>query len=175
MNYSRSWYILSFILMSALIISCNKHKRPDFSKPPKYATAQAFKSEGILWFLSASKGDTLSCIFVEIADDEGKREKGLMYRTRLDPDQGMLFVFETMQIQSFWMHNTPISLDMVFVDDTYKIVHIAENTIPYSVRSVSSQKPARYVVETNAGYCSKNSIKTGDIIGYKRISNNRND
>ncbi len=124
-----------------------------------------FKKEGTLCFFN-SKGDTLSNIDIELADTENKRMQGLMYRKSMEEHQGMLFVFTIEEPQSFWMKNTIISLDIIFVNMNRQIVKIQKNATPFTTDPRPSVLPALYVVEVNAGFTDKYSIKEGDKINW---------
>lgn len=131
-------------------------------------TAFDFTKHGELTFIT--KDDKfLSKIDVEIADDDSKRETGLMYRDRMKMNQGMLFIFPAQQYQSFWMHNTQLPLDMIFVNKNLDVVTIHKDTTPFSDQTYSSTRPALYVVEVNAGYCDMNNISVGNKIVWRRI------
>lgn len=88
---------------------------------------------------------------VEVAENNRQRRYGLMHRTELPPGQGMIFIFEQAAIRSFWMKNTLIPLDMLFFDAEGRLVNIIHNVPPLSLVSRRSTKPAKYVVELNAG------------------------
>ncbi|MBK7632551.1 MAG: DUF192 domain-containing protein [Ignavibacteriales bacterium] len=124
-----------------------------------------FTKEGELTFtdsLSALK----SKIDLEIADTEYERELGLMNRNEMKENQGMLFIFPIQRDQSFWMRNTLISLDMIFVNEQKRIVTIHKNTKILSDQSYPSSEPALYVVEVIAGYTDKHNIQVGDKIDW---------
>lgn len=141
----------------------NKDKKQDFTIED---TTPSFKKEGELLFISNHEGDTLAVIDIEIADNEQKTAQGLMYRSAMPRNAGMLFLMPREDIQSFWMRNTYIPLDMIFVNSNKEIVTIHANTTPMNENSYISKAPALYVVEVNAGYCNKNNIKEGDKIEY---------
>jgi uncharacterized membrane protein (UPF0127 family) len=101
---------------------------------------------------------------VEIADTEPLREKGLMYRKSLPPGQGMLFDFHLDQPVRFWMKNTYIPLDMIFIRSDGRIVNIAENTTPMSEREVPSAGPVQAVLEVIGGTARKLGIAPGDRV-----------
>lgn len=106
---------------------------------------------------------------IEIADDPQERETGLMYRETMPEDQGMLFVFDSEVPLTFWMKNTLIPLDMVFLDAEKKIVHIARDVPPCQADPcplVPSQGSAQYVIETNAGWTAKQGILVGDVVSW---------
>jgi uncharacterized protein len=127
-----------------------------------------FKKQGELSFNSA-EGMMLSKIDIEIADNSDERATGLMYRDKLKEDQGMFFIFERESSQSFWMRNTVIPLDIMFINREGIIVKIHKNTTPFSEQSYPSVKPAMYVVEVNAGYSDRHNIKEGDKIVWRRV------
>jgi hypothetical protein len=105
---------------------------------------------------------------VEIASSPIKRTRGLMWRQNLPVDHGMLFVSSSAEIQSFWMKNTLIPLDIIFIDADGKIVDIKRNFLPCKndpCESYSSVRPAKYVLEINAGQAEK--IKIGDTMNIK--------
>ncbi len=124
-----------------------------------------FKKQGTLSFLSANN-DTIIVIDIEVADNNQKREQGLMYRSSLPANAGMLFLMDNEQIQSFWMKNTHIPLDIVFADAQKQIVSISPNTPTESTSSILSSKPALYVVEVNGGFCNQHGISAGDKIAF---------
>lgn len=116
-----------------------------------------------------SKNTSTSPIYVEIADNPFEQSKGLMYRNNLDWNSGMLFVFDNERVQSFWMKNTLIPLDMIFIDKNHRIVDIKENTQPCKIQncpSYISKQPAKYVLEVNAGYAKENYINIGDTLKW---------
>ena len=124
-----------------------------------------FKKEGELQFLKKD-GSLIEKIDIEVADNEPERRQGLMYRRTMDENRGMLFIFPQEELQDFWMKNTIMSLDIIYVNKNKEIVKIHKNTIPFSEASVPSIKPAIYVVEVNAGHTDKLGIKEGDRIEF---------
>src|SRR5689334_36383 len=101
---------------------------------------------------------------VEIADNDADRAKGLMYRKELPEGQGMLFDFHRDQDVSFWMQNTYIPLDMIFIRGDGRILRIAENTEPLSTRLIPSGGPVRAVLEVIGGTSRKLGIAPGDRV-----------
>lgn len=98
---------------------------------------------------------------MEIAADDESREKGLMYRTAMAPDAGMLFDFHTPQLVSFWMENTVLPLDMLFVRADGTIARIKANATPYSRENIPSGEPVKVVIELNAGRAAALGIAEG--------------
>jgi uncharacterized protein len=106
---------------------------------------------------------------VEIADTAGKRQMGLQYRQNLADDRGMIFLFPSESVQTFWMKNTPISLDMIFINRNRKIVGIVERTVPFSLDSRSVTEPSQFVLEINGGLARRHGIQTGDSVRFDGI------
>ena len=108
-------------------------------------------------------GNGLIKVNAEIADDNHEREIGLMFREKLDENNGMLFIFDNEVYQTFWMKNTLIPLDMIFIDKEMKIVNI-KSAVPCQEDPCvlyKSSKPAKYVLEVNGNFTIRNNIKTG--------------
>jgi hypothetical protein len=98
---------------------------------------------------------------VEVAADDESRERGLMYRKEMAPDAGMLFDFHTPQLVSFWMENTILPLDMLFVRRDGTIARIKANATPYSRENIPSGEPIQLVIELNAGRAAALGITEG--------------
>jgi uncharacterized membrane protein (UPF0127 family) len=103
---------------------------------------------------------------VEIADTEAAREKGLMFRKKLPEGQGMLFDFHQAQQVSFWMKNTYIPLDMIFIQGNGRILRIAENTEPLSLQLIPSGGPVLAVLEVIGGTARKLGMAPGDRVAF---------
>ena len=101
---------------------------------------------------------------VEIADEDREIQLGLMFRRSMADDEGMLFDFGDEELRSFWMRNTYIPLDMLFIKADGTIDSIAERTTPLSDKSVPSKGPVRYVLEINGGLSDTLGIAPGDTI-----------
>ena len=121
----------------------------------------------------STKGGKEVAIRVETADTPAKRELGLQYRRELGEGQGMLFLFPAESVQTFWMKNTPISLDMIFIGGDRKIVGIVERAVPYSTVTRSVGAPSRFVLEINGGLASTKGIQVGDSVRFEGISLDR--
>lgn len=89
---------------------------------------------------------------------------GLMFRKQLDPDSGMIFILPHPQKIKMWMVNTLIPLDMLFVDDSGRVIFIQHDTVPLSADNIGPDSDIRYVIEINAGDAAKYGIKTGDHV-----------
>ena len=103
---------------------------------------------------------------IEVADNDGERMRGLMDRQNLPDNAGMFFVFPNDEPRSFWMKNTLLSLDIIYINSRKEIVSIQKYTQPRSTYSIPSEKPAMYVLEVNAGFTDKYGINAGDRIEF---------
>jgi uncharacterized membrane protein (UPF0127 family) len=99
---------------------------------------------------------------LELAETPERRAKGLMYRKSLPADGGMLFVWPNKALRLFWMKNTPLFLDILFFDEAGKLVYLHPEAVPFSQDTISSRRPAKYVVEIHA--------KTAERLGFDRKS-----
>lgn len=156
--YKITAVIIAVLFLGSLIFSDLIFKKKDTEE-------YMFKKEGEL-VISDSTGSPRTKIDIEIADTEFDRELGLMMRKTMEENQGMLFIFPDAEPQSFWMRNTFIPLDMVFIDSSKQIITIRKNTRPLSDTDYSSTGPAQYVLEVNAGFTDKYGIKEGDKISF---------
>lgn len=104
---------------------------------------------------------------IELALTPKEHAKGLMFREELPPNHGMLFVFNQTGIKSFWMKNTLIPLDMLFIDQFGVIKHIHHNAIPHDETHISSQLPVKSVFEINGGQAKEIGIEIGDKVIHK--------
>ncbi len=106
---------------------------------------------------------------VEFARSEAEKAKGLMFRERLADDEGMLFMWNTSSLRQFWMKNTLINLDILFIDSDYRVVHIEESAQKGSLRIISSLLPVQYVLEINAGQSQLRKITPGALLSAKNL------
>lgn len=112
-----------------------------------------------------NNSSVIARIFVEVPDDQEEFARGLMFRTHLPWNAGMLFAFYDEEPRRFWMKNTLIPLDMIFVDSSSKIIDIKENVPPCKQEecpTYPSKEPAQYVLEVNAGFVQEKGVKIGD-------------
>ncbi len=100
---------------------------------------------------------------IEIADNNQTRARGLSHRKSLSPNSGMLFIFDESSRHTFWMKDTSIPLDLIFFDDTLKIIGVVENARPMSLAPLGVKKDSRYVLEVLAGTVKKYGIKENAI------------
>lgn len=97
----------------------------------------------------------------EVARSDAERERGLMFRRRLDPEAGMLFVMPGDRAWTFWMKNTLIPLDLIFADKDGRVVGVVPDARPLDESSSKVDTPSRYVLEVNGGWCRKHGVGVG--------------
>lgn len=116
--------------------------------------------------LVVERGDRRLPFKVELADTPEAQARGLMFRTELGDSEGMIFPSAVPETRSFWMKNTPLSLDIIFIGPDGRIANIAAATVPYSLDSVTSKGPASAVLELRAGRAAALGIVPGDRVTY---------
>ena len=156
----RRIFIIGLLALALIGFIISSIPRGQKNKGPK------FMKEGTLQFVNTNN-DVIKKIDIEVADDDYQRMQGLMFRREMKESQGMLFLMEQLKPQSFWMRNTYISLDIIYVNDKKQIVSIQKNTTPLSDAPLPSGKPALYVVEVVSGFCDKYGVGVGDIIDFE--------
>ena len=142
------------------VVSCKEDKKE------VKQTKVSFKKEGTLTLYKAKIDSIIANVDIEIADSDYEIQTGLMYRSSMKKNQGMLFVFPDELPRSFYMKNTQFPLDIVFINGDHKIVSFQENAKPFSEASLTSRYPAKFVLELNAGLVNEWGIKVGDSISY---------
>ena len=133
---------------------------------PVTTTTVSFTKEGELQIKKASSDSIIADLNIEIADDDYSTQTGLMYRNNMENNQGMLFVFPDSEYRNFYMKNTKISLDIIYISEDKRIVSIQENAMPMDETSLPSEAPAKYVLEVNSGLSKIWSLEKGDLIYY---------
>ena len=116
--------------------------------------------------MTISDGTDATVFCAHPAIDEESRVTGLMFQETLPEKAGMVFDFGEAQIVNMWMRNTILPLDMIFFNGEGKVVHIAVDTTPFSLDIISSEKPAKFVLEVNAGIAKKYDLNVGDQVTF---------
>ncbi|HYS82858.1 MAG TPA: DUF192 domain-containing protein [Anaeromyxobacteraceae bacterium] len=124
---------------------------PDAARPPARVVLE-------------SPSGRVSTVAVEVMRAEAEQARGLMFREKLGPDEGMLFVFPESAEHAFWMKNTLLALDMIFIDERREVVGIVERAVPLSTEPRSVGRPSRFVLEVNAGFAAARGVKVGDRV-----------
>lgn len=158
-----SWVSAARLALATLLISFIAGVAPIYAQQAQFIAPHPV-------YLTVQTAQSTHKFIVEIADDDEERQVGLMFREDLPDGQGMLFDFGVEREVSMWMRNTPLSLDMVFVNKAGRIVRVAEGTTPFSTNIISSGEPVLYVLELNAGEARAAGIRRGDTVRHPLIS-----
>ncbi len=153
-----------FLLLSLLMLlaACQDDAPPD-AEPPEELIP--FRIDGALEFLR--EGEVLLTIDLEIAASDSARMRGMMQRKSFPDRSGMLFLFDREQPQQFWMGNTPVALDLIFIDADSQIVDFAKYAKPFSAESILSAVPAQYVLEVPAGFSDTHGLIETDRVRWR--------
>ena len=108
---------------------------------------------------------------VELAETSAQQAQGLMYREKMAEDAGMLFINSQERLASFWMKNTLIPLDMIFIAADGRIVNIHERAVPHSLDSINSKAPVLGILEINGGMAARLGIRPGDRVLHSTFGN----
>lgn len=161
-----------FALLTGLILvaglGCTESGSEDAaSSASQDTTLIPFDKEGRLAFLQ--NRDTVAVLDIEVTDSDSARERGMMQRDGFPSDtSGMLFPFPKEEERTFWMANTPVPLDLFFINADSQVVHIAKYAQPNSADPISSGDPAQYVLETPAGFADSYGVVEGDRVRWRR-------
>ena len=155
--------LASLFVLAALLVGC-KESAPAPASSPSTEASIPFRIDGSLSFVRGA--DTLRTIDIEIAADDSSRARGLMQRSVIPGDTGMLFIFPRAEPQAFYMANTPRPLDIQFYAADSTLLNTVENTVPYSLDNVLSEGAAQYVVEVPAGVTRRIGLVPGDRITW---------
>lgn len=149
------WLTSALSLMLWACSSCRSQDPVTANAPP--VTSLTIEGEG----------HPTIALEVEVVASTRGRQRGLMFRDNLADGQGMLFVFEGEEEHPFWMKNTLISLDIIYIDSSRQIVGIVHNAEPRNEKSLTIGVPSRFVLEVPGGYCNRLGIHRGDKVSFK--------
>ena len=164
MIFTTRLFIFLFLGMLLLQTSCKEEPKKSLETAPI-----TFTKEGDLSIFKKDGDSLITSLAIEIAESEYETATGLMYRKSMKEEQGMLFIFPDVAMHSFYMKNTEIPLDLIFIDENLKIVSFQKEAKPYDETSLSSQVPIKYVLEINAGLVDRWGLVVGDRITYERL------
>lgn len=153
------------LLVAVLVMTACTADAPD----PAPTGEPTFTKDGTLTFLRPDSSAIVT-IDIEIADTDAKRETGLMRRRSMAYDKGMLFIFDTVEAGGMWMKNTPLPLDMIFVNANGHVVDIVERTKPFSLDSITPDAPRKYTIEVRAGFVNRYGVTDSTRITWTRAS-----
>jgi len=163
MNYFRSFLFFAFVIIQTVFTSCKEEKQQ------VKQTEVTFTKEGELSIFNTENDSLKATLNIEIADTEFDIETGLMYRNSMKNTQGMLFIFEDERERFFYMKNTRIPLDLIYINANKKVVSFQKNAKPFDESSLPSGKPAKYVLEINAGLVDRLNLMVNDSVALKKM------
>jgi uncharacterized membrane protein (UPF0127 family) len=155
--------LLALLLLSTAALGCRSSGNPIKAEQ---ATTADLPSGATVVIPAAARAVTFR---VELARTPDEQSRGLMFRPHLAPDAGMLFLFEGQEVHNFWMKNTLIPLDMLFIDRDRKIVGIVENAEPQTLTSRRVDQPSKYVLEIGGGVAARLGIRSGTRVEFRDV------
>lgn len=156
------------IALCALLLACsNSTKRDDAKIVTANEPASRPPPNAPKVYLSTDQGD--AAVTVEVVSTEAKIERGLMYREHLPPDEGMLFMLGIEKEWTFWMRNTLIPLDMIFIRKDMTVAGIVQNAEPKTDTLRRVDEPTSYVLEVNGGWTAAHHVVAGAKVRYENI------
>ncbi len=164
---------LLVIAPTSLLAACSGGDPPGPSTNSPQASQPAsptidFRVDGQLFLVR--DGDTVATLDIEIADNDSSRARGLMQREDLPEKSGMLFIFPDESERAFWMANTPLALDLLFIRADGTVHNIRRYVQPMSAENVTSDGPVMYVLELEAGQSDALGLVEGDQISWERTA-----
>lgn len=161
------------LLLSLSWSACKQTSTPNTTSPTAEPVQTQpnlpFTKEGEAFFPPTRQRDTLLKLDMEIANTDYETETGLMFRSQMKDSESMLFIFEAEEPRAFWMKNTYVPLDIIFIGANKRIVSIQRNAAPLNEKSLPSDGPAQFVLEVKGGYCDKHNIQAGDFVDWKPL------
>jgi uncharacterized membrane protein (UPF0127 family) len=166
MNKAQHWAWIGLLALWACAGEAEEGAKPA-SPSSKKSYEPQFRKDGELAVLDADRRDTLSTLDIEIVREPHELQFGMMYRMSVPENTGMLFIMPREEMQSFWMRNTYVSLDIIYINAEKRIVSIAERTKVLSDEGLPSKAPALYVLEVAGGYCAQKGIQAGHYVAFE--------
>ncbi|MFB0612760.1 DUF192 domain-containing protein [Aurantiacibacter poecillastricola] len=152
-------------LLGTMIAACTPQAAEQAPEPTGEASSAHPESGLEVVPVTVTSGEETYTFLSEVADTPEAQARGLMFRTEMGPDEGMIFPYEPAQSLSFWMRNTVLPLDIIFIGPDGRILNIAEG-VPYNEESVHSDGPAIAVLELNRGRAQELGIGPGDLVEW---------
>lgn len=159
-----AWWSCLWLAAASSVVGCktttSSEAQPETTQRASQVAAQPARVE----LLPAGRDPIV--VNVEVVETPEARQRGLMYRKQLAPDAGMLFIFERPEHHSFWMHNTLIPLDMIFITADWTILGTVENATPLTDSPRFVTGDSQYVLEVNAGFARRHGLQAGTSLRY---------
>jgi uncharacterized membrane protein (UPF0127 family) len=160
------------LLWVVLLCGCPASRGTDAqpaAKPPATSAGTQAQAQSAKVVLMPAGRDPVS-VRVEVVRTESERRRGLMFRQSLPEDAGMLFLFDRPEHLSFWMRNTYIPLDMIFIEPSMRVLGIVENTEPMTDTSRAVPGISQYVLEVNAGFSRRYGLTPGTAVRFEGVA-----
>ena len=148
-----------------LLPACSQAAQPS-PTPAAQASVHPVSGLEVVPLTVTTPGGKAHAFRVEVARTPQEQSRGLMFRTEMEADEGMLFPYQQPQMLSFWMRNTVLSLDLIFIGPDRRVINVAANAVPYSEESIPSDAPATAVLELNAGRAEALGIVPGSKVDW---------
>ncbi|MFO0605934.1 MAG: DUF192 domain-containing protein [Polyangiales bacterium] len=157
-----------WIVLAALVASCRQQPAPPeiSSEPPPRPQQAAIVGPAVVLH---TRGGARVPVQVEVARTDPQRMRGLMYRREMAETAGMIFLFPGESHQTFWMRNTLIPLDMIFIKADRTILGIYRNAVPETDDPREVPGDSQYVLEVNGGFCQRHNVNAGDRVEFVDI------
>lgn len=156
------------VVVLLALFACEKSPGTKLDDPMPIPDPPHLPEHGPKVYLAGDKGEV--AVAVEVVATEPRIERGLMYRQHLPPDQGMLFLLDVEKDWAFWMRNTLIPLDMIFIAHDLTIAGIVQNAEPQTETLRRVGKPARYVLEVNGGFTAAHGVTAGGKVRFENVT-----
>ena len=161
---------MRFSLLLLALVACTKASpRADDGEVVHHGGGEAQHESKIPEVHLIAADGTELVVEVEVVREEAELQRGLMYRRHLDPDAGMLFLMGETRVHTFWMHNTYIPLDMIFIKEDLTVAGVAADAVPQTDDLRSVDEPSLYVLEVNAGWSKKHGVDKGAKTTFVRV------
>ncbi len=165
MNSTRKWLAMVTLAIAGTVAACSPQAAEQVPEPTSAAPSTHAES-GLKVIPVTVTTDSGSHVFMsEVAETREAQARGLMFRTEMGADEGMIFPYDPAQQLGFWMRNTVLPLDIIFIGPDSRILNIAEG-VPYNESSVYSDGPAIGVLELNQGRAEELGIGPGDMVEW---------
>ncbi|TMU57407.1 DUF192 domain-containing protein [Flagellimonas algicola] len=160
-----NWRKVLFVLVGSMLFfsACKTEPKKEIK-----TNTITFTKEGELTISKSETDSIIASLDIEIAETDYETQTGLMYRESMEQKQGMLFIFPDVTHHSFYMKNTQIPLDIIFIDENLKIDSFQKNAQPLDESGLPSEGPVKFVLEINAGLSDQWGLEVGDTVAYSR-------
>lgn len=161
------------VVVISLLASCSGTSRTSEHEPAIGTThaAQTANAESRASVVLSPAGHDPVTVQVEVAADDETRQRGLMFRRHMADDAGMIFLFDQAEHQSFWMHNTYLPLDMIFIREDMSVLGVVENATPQTDDPREVPGESKFVLEVNAGFARRHGIGPGTQVRFQNMAN----